>query len=205
MVGIVCLSTGSYASDILPKQILIRSAYRNPDADQSRQNVTWQFLAKEDGQYEVSREGDASVLMVLHYDADHRLRRVENRMSETQMVYADDPMVLSWGFPIPFDDLAPKDKRQGKLTLIKVVGDTRFAYTVHREVQPISVQTAIDEGFIIEQAPMIPDDASLTLITVRYNDSLIARQLWLDGDHWWLYEETDVRRSWRLLPSNPKE
>jgi hypothetical protein len=198
---IVTISTGiigcAHAAD--KGAFTVRSEYKQASGDRWKQTVEWEFRPTDANRYQVFRFGDSAVQMILTYDADGRLTLVEDHMSpaNSRAIDPNQKLVLSWGYPIPYDNLNPTDDFNGTVNLTKTVDQTRFAYAVYREIRSVTGNDAVSAGMIdADQVPMAAD-AEFTLITVSYQNSLLVRQLWAEGDSWWLYEETESRRSWR--------
>ena len=182
--------------------VSLRSQYKDAATGHWQAELVWRLVPDEAGhRYSIFRQGASSTAMVLEYDSNHRLTRIEDRLVQmhSRSIDADERMVLSWGFPIPYDDLAPADRRQGEMTISKAVADTRFSYAVIRRVQTISFQQAVSQGMLPDgDSPSAYTGGELTLITIDYEGAILARQLWRADDWWWLYEETESRRTWRM-------
>ncbi len=178
----------------------VRTVYKQAGVDRWTQTVDWNFVPGDENRCQVFRSGDAAVQMVLGYDADGRLAMVDDQISHLHIRTLDpnEFMVMSWGHPIPFDDLNPTSGFQGSVKLTKTIDQTRFVYLVDRKITSLSVADAVDAGMIDPDRFSTRTDTNLTVITISYQNELLVRQLWLEGDSWWLFEETGLRRSWRL-------
>ncbi|PIE67735.1 MAG: hypothetical protein CSA23_02865 [Deltaproteobacteria bacterium] len=195
---LILVITSGHAAD--KYAFAVRSVYKQAGADKWTQSVEWKFVSDDAHRYRIFRSGHSGAQMILGYDADGRLSLVEDCLSPAhgRTRGPNGLMSLSWGHPVPFDDLNPTNGLQGIVKLIKTIDQTRFVYLVERSITPISVADAIDAGMIDPDRFAMDTDSDLTLIAVNYQNALQVRQLWKAGDPWWLYEETQSRRSWRL-------
>lgn len=163
----------------------------------------WIFRQESGSRICVSREGSDEPVIVLTYGPTGRLERVEkrilrgNRFVEIEE-HPQGPIVLSEGFPVPFDDLSPFDERLTQANIVKKAGGMTFSYRVTREITGISPCDAVSSGMVDQAIAPTIGVQNLRLITIRKAGALVVRQLWADGDVFWLYEETPVRRSWRV-------
>ncbi|RZB38057.1 MAG: hypothetical protein SRB2_00403 [Desulfobacteraceae bacterium Eth-SRB2] len=148
---------------------------------------------------EIFRENREPPDMGLTYSDDGRLISIDDYLSgmKNNTFSPDERIILSWGFPVPYDFLDSYDNNSRDFVVKKKIGDTSFSYHVSREVQLISSDQAISWNMIDEnRTPSCGE--KLRLITLKKGDSLLVRQLWPEGATWWIFEETDVRKSWRL-------
>ena len=151
----------------------------------------------------MSREGSNEPVIVLTYDPRGRLKQVEkrilrgNRFVEIEE-HPQGPIVLSEGFPVPFDELSPLDESLNHVNIARKAGGLTFSYRVTREITGISPSDAVSSGMVDQAIATTIGEQNLRLITIRKAGALVVRQLWADGDVFWLYEETPVRRSWRV-------
>ena len=184
--------------------ITICSVYLDSRTGQWGKKVRWAFTEISEGGVQVTREGSEDPVVLLEYDQGGRLQRVEKRIGwgdkKLRVIeIALAPIVLSEGFPVPYDNLAPHDDTITEAVIRKQAGGVTFSYKVTREIRDISLDEAMAENMVDEQMPGNLTGKGLRLITVRKGDSLLVRQLWPGGALWWVYEETPLRRSW-LVP-----
>jgi hypothetical protein len=183
--------------DAGPASIEIRSQYRNPSTQQWYQETNWNFRLQDDLQYAVFRNDEKKPTMLLTYSNTGRLVRIDDFLTgmENRNV-GKNTITLSWGFPIPFDDLRPGSSGKHVETIHKQVGDTRFAYQIIKETRLISFDDAVAQGMLSRRQKTVYP-GTLKLITIWHDQNVLVRQLWAEGAGWWLYEDTDTRRSWR--------
>lgn len=198
----ICLALGiSPAGAVDREPFSLRSQYKNSATGGWQGDIVWRLVPEAEHRHTIFRQGTSSAAMVLEYDEYDRLTRIDDRLVQihSRSIDADESLVLSWGFPVPYDYLAPADRRQGEMTISKTVADTRFSYAVIRRVQILSFQQAVSQGMLPEgDSPSAYTGGELTLITIDYEGDTLVRQLWQESDWWWLYEETESRRSWRM-------
>jgi hypothetical protein len=119
-----------------------------------------------------------------------------------QNVIQSEGIFLAPGFPAPCDILPIKQMTAGcPLSMVrdiskKIAGET-FAYQIEIRCEPVSVDEAVREGWI-RDADTISGPLKMVSVVNMQNRQLMVRQLWIDGDSWWLYEETAFRESWRM-------
>lgn len=112
-------------------------------------------------------------------------------------VPAKDGVLLMSGFPVPCDVLPFPEKGGGALSLAqeRKAGDKVFQKTIKVIRANADLETAQKNGWV-------EDDFQGALEWLRAEDAngeLLVRQLWSpDHPHWWIYEETPHRRSWRV-------
>lgn len=196
---IVLLPTYALA-DIFP--IMIRSAYLDSRTVQWGKEVRWIFTGVSEFRVDVTQEGTEDPVVLLEYDQNGRLQRVEKHIrrgnSPVQIVERpQSPIVLSKGFPVPYDYLAPYDDRLKEAVIKRRAGGLTFSYRVTREIRQISLDEAVAQNMVEGEMARDLIGKALRLITIRKGGALLVRQLWPDGASWWVYEETPVRRSWR--------
>ncbi|MFZ5569106.1 MAG: hypothetical protein ACOZF0_01785 [Thermodesulfobacteriota bacterium] len=182
-----------------PAGIVIRSRYLNPVTQAWDNEIKWRLVPRESGSYAVFRNDQAQPDLMLQYAATGRLMRIEDRLSGiyTHDTRAEETITLSWGYPFPLDDLNPGDSGQTQAVSRKLVGDTGFAYHLDKETRPITLAEAVAREMIPPDQAHVHTGRVLKLVSVHYGKSIRVRQLWAEGDRWWLYEDTGDRRSWR--------
>ena len=197
---IVLFSTYTRA-DIFP--ITIRSVYLDARTGQWGKDVRWNFTEMSNGRVQVAQEGTRDPVVFLEYDQSRRLTSVEKqiglghkkvRVPGTPL----GPIVLSEGFPVPYDDLATYDDSIEEMVIKKRAGGVIFSYRVIREIRSISLNQAMTQNMVDEKMARDLSGKALRLITVQKGGAFLVRQLWPDGASWWVYEETPVRKSWRV-------
>jgi len=77
------------------------------------------------------------------------------------------------------------------------VGGQIFVDRVQVEYISISTQDAIENGWIVDNAQPVDGLVLVKANNLRTN-KLISMQLWIPGSDWWIYEESPVRKSWRI-------
>ena len=188
--------------------ITISSVYLDSRTGQWASEVRWAFTEISEGEVRVTREGSEDPVVLLEYDQGGRLQRVEKRIGpgdkKIRVIEIPlAPIVLSEGFPVPYDDLAPHDDTIKDAVIKKQAGGATFSYKVRRETRDISLNEAMAENMVNEEMAGNLTGKGLRLITVWKGEELLVRQLWPEGDSWWVYEETPLRKSWRVDPLSP--
>lgn len=183
--------------------LTIRSVYPDSRTGELKSEVNWAFTEISEGEVRVTREGLEDPVVLLEYDQDGRLKRVEKRIGRGDkkirvIEIPSCPIVLSEGFPIPYDVLSPHDDTIREAVIKKQAGGMTFSFRVTRETREISLNEAMSENMVNEEMARDLSGKALRLITVRKGEEFLVRQLWPDGASWWVYEETPVRKSWRV-------
>jgi hypothetical protein len=183
--------------------LVIHSQYRNPYNQQWNQEIVWNFRPRKTNQYAIFQNDQTQPMMLLSYSLTGHLVGITDLsagISSHSGIAKEGTITLSWGFPIPFDDLDEGGLEETTATVHKQIGETRFAYQITKETASITQEEAAAEGMLKFRSPSADGPVkSLKLIVVRQNKTILIRQLWETGSHWWLYEETPERRSW-LVP-----
>jgi hypothetical protein len=178
---------------------LVLSQYRDPVSHQWGEEIAWTFQVEDPHRITVTRHKNAEPVITISYSPEGPVERVEEHISGLQARgrrAGGDQIMLSWGFPVPYDWLAPHDEGMQEAVIKKRAGGTVFSYRVTREITYVSIDEAMARGMIHEQHAEALRGRALRLITVYRGGSLMVMQLWPDGASWWLYEETPHRRSW---------
>ena len=181
----------------------IRSAYLESRTGKWNKETQWTFAQSNEGRISVTLEGAKEPIVVLEYGPDGRIQRIEKKIDQTGkrapvIEIPSGPLVLSEGFPVPFDYLAPHDDSIRQVMIKKKAGGVTFSFKVAREILEITLDEAMAENMIDEQMARSLAGKGLRLITVRKGEELLVRQLWPEGASWWVYEETPIRKSWRM-------
>ena len=196
----IVLLPASGPAEVFP--ISVRSVYLNPRTGQWGKEVTWTFTRIGQDLAQVTPGKTQYPVVLLQYDQSGRLKGVEKligrggraiRVNEVR----SGPIILSEGFPVPYDDLAPHDGEMNEAVIRKQAGGVTFSRTVTREVREIALDMAVAENMVEGQTAQDLSGQVLKLITITKGGELVARQLWAEGALWWVYEETAVRKSWR--------
>lgn len=118
----------------------------------------------------------------------------------THAVTADDLMMFP-GFSVPCDILpvttACSNADPDIIEIRRQAGERTFIEQFQVDCITVTRADAQAQGWIREPAG---DAETLVMIRVTSlrNGENVARQLWIPGGTWWLYEETPHRRSWQL-------
>lgn len=178
---------------------VVRSKYLNPVTHQWDQEIKWRVHRLSSTYMEIFRKDREQPDMALTYADDGRLSSIADYLSgmKDTSFSPKERIILSRGFPVPYDFLDPLDNNSRDVVLKKKIGDTSFSDHVSREVQLISSEQAVSWNMMDEKWPQ-PFGEKLRLIIIKRGDSLLVRQLWPQKATWWIFEETDVRKSWRL-------
>jgi hypothetical protein len=202
LAGILLFSGAAFA-DVFP--IEVRSQYYDSRTASWGTGVIWKFEQVEEGTVSVTQSGSDERLVLLQYDKNGHLIRIEQliktggrtvRMNKP----ATGPVVLSDGFPVPYDYLSPHEDGVKEVVTKKMAAGVTFSSKSRRETAVISVEQAVAESMVDGQQARKFFGKDLKLVKVVKGQEVLVRQLWPEGGSWWVYEETPMRRSWRILP-----
>jgi len=117
-------------------------------------------------------------------------------MAATAISFGDG-MLLQGGFPVPVDILPIyTEKIRDTITVHEKVGGRTFSRTYKVSLTAIDYNSVKENGWLKMN---LPDDTKFRTVTVSDNQSKsISLQVWPDNGSWWIYEETQFRRSWRI-------
>lgn len=201
------LPSASAQADVFP--ITIRSVYFDPQTGRWDREVTWVFSRETEGSINVCPEGTERPVVRLEYGRDGSLKLVEKfvRRGDTRKLIVDRPassIVLSGGFPVPYDELAAHDEGVVEVVIRKRAGGSVFSFKISKVTRKIGLDEAVARNMVGgEQVDNLKGKA-LKLVTVTKEGRFLVRQLWAEGALWWVYEETAVRKSWREMVTNDK-
>lgn len=175
----------------------LRSEYIGLENRETSENRQWRVLFQPGETFDTLHfypEGRESAACRLQRDRDEKtITMYENAVPRKS---GDDGLLVMPGYPVPCQ-VVPAYSEKTTYSETKTAGGMAFRanYQVSRQV--IDRQTAIDNGWITK--PDAVPSRQLILVTVRDDkDRIVAKQLWpKQKDHWWIYEETPYRRSWR--------
>ncbi len=184
----------------------VRSEYKPVDLDSNSSKVIWIFN-KTENYLTVERNGSQKPLLRLKYSTDHSLLEVAGMtikdgkfIPETIQSY-QSPVVLSEGFPVPYDYVSASTDSSDKLIFRKKVGGMVFARKLKKNTTLITVEHAETLGYIDAGIRgELPENKMLQLITLTSGDKTVLRQLWPSNSLWWIYEDTLFRKSWLITP-----
>lgn len=183
----------------------LRSVYRNGPSGGWENETIWHFEKEDSHRFIVRMNESTDPAFVLIYSDDQRLEKVvqkveghEGRSDKTVAQASGERVLLSQGFPLPFDDLDARDLNDGQAVLKKQAGGATFAYTVQRKAESVNIAAAVSTGMLPPGFSEPTGQDPLMMISVHKNGRLIVKQLWAAGESWWRYEETPFRRSWRM-------
>ncbi len=110
---------------------------------------------------------------------------------------SDDGFLLVPGFPAPCDVLPVGDiSEQGLYQDRNEAGGSVFVKSYQVTTRPVTPAEAVDSGWINDT---MPDVGALVMVTATdKRGETVVRQLWPVNGAWWIYEETPIRRSWRI-------
>lgn len=176
----------------------VRSLYLDSISNKWEKEITWVFNVKDSTCITVTRGDRAEPDITIRYLPDGLLEEVEDHVSgiHRNRQAKGDKIVLSWGFPVPYDYLSPFDDSINEAVVKKQAGGVTFSHMVTRDIRNIGIDEALSENMIDPNTANTLCSERLRLITVERNGNLVVRQLWPEGGSWWLYEETPNRKSW---------
>lgn len=187
------------AAQSLP--VLIRSVYHR-SGDGAPNEIVWQIKPGTGHAYQVFAPGNPEPIALLSYDANGALYQVEKRIWQGKhyvpiIEKRTSSLLLSDGFPIPYDYLAPFQDVSETVEIKKHAGGLVFKKTYQRHTESVDFNDALASGQLSDAMAEIYAGKRFHMISVFKGDTLIVRQLWPDKAGWWVYEETPLRRSWR--------
>jgi hypothetical protein len=182
----------------------ILSEYRSPpDMDRVRSHV-----------WEVGPEALLDGIYVLRFYEEHKKRpsplcevmfrphegghEIEwQGMGEGPRKKGSNGFLIMPGFPVPCDILPVLGEDHAGIYEEKVeAGGQIFVRRYKVSSQGIGVDEVRERGWIQNG---LQEHANYTLITVIDDKgNMVVRQLWPPDGTWWIYEETPLRRSWRI-------
>ena len=201
LIRVVCfLSVFLLAQEICANETCfsVRSLYLDSISNKWEKEITWIFNVKDSTCITVTKENRTEPDLTIRYLPDGLLEEVEDHVSgiHRNRQAKGDKIVLSWGFPVPYDYLAPFDDSISEAVIKKEVGGAIFSCKVTREIQNIGIDEAFSENMIAPNIAKTICLERLRLITIKRNGNLVVRQLWPGDGSWWVYEETPHRKSW---------
>jgi len=200
-IGILCLL--SFSAVAGPYPLVVESMYRDSETQSWDRQVRWIFERVGDHSVQVTAQGSPNPVLRIEYDNAGNLRGVKRRLNwpkqEEIILPAGQPILLSHGYPVPYDFICPFDDSVNTAVLRKKSGGVCFAQHVRRKVEQMTLEQALANHMIAQDGVSnLPPGCALRLVSVWREDHLLVKQLWCEGDHWWIYEETPFRKSWRL-------
>lgn len=186
-------------------KILVKSLYK--DASTERE-IIWSF-EDEGNTVKVSKEGSESLLLIkrdmnnrvydIEYKKDVSIRPSKASATSKNSRAQSNPIFLSDGHPVPFDWVDPAVTDTCELTLYKTAGGMTFKTVLKKEIEVISRDHALSAGYLNdENMHFAKPDKVYLMINITKDGNVIIRQLWQEGEKFWLYESTDLRTSFRI-------
>ncbi|MBU0673209.1 MAG: hypothetical protein KJ950_01040 [Proteobacteria bacterium] len=180
----------------------VHSVYLDNTSGQWHQSIDWIFREDDQGNVSISKQLDSAPLILLDYNKMNlvtvitkRLQRGDQTIEIKESVHG--PILLSTGFPAPYDQLGSLNVQEGQLNLKTTVADTTFSSTIIRTLLPFSPDEALAAGMLTPDTIQGNTHQEFTLISIIKTDQPMIRQLWKTGEPFWLYDETPTRKSWR--------
>lgn len=201
----ICFAaSGCAENDHCRRTLKIHSEYTSAGAATTQH---WRF-AIDGNEVAVYLDGETAPRLNLVYNAEQRLIAIH---SDVDILTVGSPctangqnVVLSYGYPVPFDDIHGADIAAGAIVYAKrEIAGVKFSRSLTARVTTISVERARSAGYLAD-ALQIDPAAVLRMVAMYADDgSCVVRQLWSDAFGCWLYEDngTDAgadaaRRSW---------
>lgn len=181
--------------------VTVCSEYFNAISQQWENETTWFFDRQDDNTIVVTRVGADEPVIVLKYDRADNLVAITKRLTRGDKIIeleeeVQGPVVLSEGFPVPYDDLSSLDLNSSQLEMTETIADFTFSSAMTREISVISPAEAHVANMIDQATAATLAEENLRLITIRKAGKLVVQQLWAEGAKFWLFEQTPGRRSW---------
>ena len=171
--------------------------------------VSWNFIKSAEHEISVYKDDTGEPVMILSYGSTGKIELVRKRLARgdgfveiSEKVSGD--IVLSSGFPVPYDQLLPYEEitGSGSILLKKNIAGLTFSSPLTEKIVPLTTARAMTAEMIDQQVADRIGNKQLRLLVILQNDELVVRQLWAAGDDFWLYEETPERKSRRLAFSH---
>jgi hypothetical protein len=197
------------AQDVAPV-VTVSTLYWDPALNTWGNEVEWNFTpsgisVKGSGSTLIAKKrGEDAPTIVLTYGANgeligsDRFPVQDGQHKKITEVYSGK-VILSEGFPVPYDYLSPYNTTLKKLIVKRTSGGMVFSYEAKREVVEISSAQALHDGMIADEVRDLISGRRLRVISVTKtskDDATMVKQLWGEGIPWWIYEETPYRKSW---------
>jgi hypothetical protein len=184
-----------------PDSFRVQSLYFTPGTQQWGDPIIWRFSPIDENRIHVSQEGETTPFLRLEYRFG-QLVTVEKRFGKNEFqteAYPDPQVILSEGFPVPFDYLCPDTPEQKDVIFKKHAGGMVFKTHARREVRDLApgewdFTSAAGMDFPDEMQTGLP----LRMISIMTDTELQVRQIWPQNGSFWIYEETPFRKSWRI-------
>lgn len=182
------------------REFTILSQYRDLTTHNWGHDKLWQFLFSTPQNCQVYLQNETSPRLELSYSSDRRIINVsESDGTLHNRTVAVDPhiVLLSHGYPIPFDDIAAGGAINAATVVERrTIAGVAFSEELTTRVVPALFQDVISQGFVrVDSHDLVTSDQLYWVELYRQNQRII-RQLWQPNLAWWLYEETQERRSW---------
>lgn len=192
------------------RQVTIETQFKAAVPHQNGGQETWQIRAsRERGKvalniYPAGMEIPFCTLTLPEEGARGRIVLSEPRQRQERS--SDNGLFVLPGHPAPVNILPVEQADTEKFYDEKRTAGGRVfvkRYRVYQET--VSLETALQQGWIQKEnrlpdtGPGVSDTRPLRMMTVEDDSRTpVVRQLWREGDSWWLYEETPFKRSRRL-------
>lgn len=194
------------------------SEYSSPFPGGSKSVVVWHFVMGklQNGKSQVTvsdREQHSRARAELFYDSQECLERAVcirfQQGAEIEEAVSFDPLkpALIKQTIIPVDWLNISWEKIvagdiGEFIVKERVGNSQFSTHLKVSTIKLSRTEAEAQGMLLEYNRKLAGGVGLRLVEVAQilgpNSKIILRQLWGDAQEFWLYEEKEGRRSWRL-------
>lgn len=181
--------------------IVIRTEYPLSETGAVRE-AFWNFKNVNATTCEVVAAGDTAPLIVMRFGPNHVLDRVEkrNRSGDSAAVIIENrqaSILLSDGFPVPYDFLAPFEEMPSPVVLKRIAGGMVFSLTYEKRIAFLNFQETRSSGFLSESMIEKYSGEKFRKVSIYNGEQLVVMQIWPENGNWWVYEETSGRRSWR--------
>jgi len=139
------------------------------------------------------------ICQLLFPDSNHDI--IINGASVGQNKFQTSDLLIVPGFPVPCDVIPVADILKSSDSKIyemkRDISDRKFTDRLQIECNLIHIDEAKRNGWIKEGESVQSDVRRIKVINLRTHE-LMLQQVWPLNGSWWLYEETQYRRSWRV-------
>lgn len=198
---------------------LVKSEYISPAPGQGKTILVWEFESEllPDGDRVVSvreRDNRARCRAELFFNSEDNLVQTDcyrtvrdEELVNSHRYVAAKPVIMSHTI-IPGDWLNRKlpfaaETEVDEYVVYDQIGNARFANYLGVSDKLITYSEAVAAGMIRGEQKNIAKQKKLYVAEVKRNSGersdLLLRQLWQEGDNFWLFEEKGGRRSWRII------
>ncbi|MFH0731112.1 MAG: hypothetical protein V2B19_32810 [Pseudomonadota bacterium] len=181
--------------------IIVRTEYHLTETGAVRETF-WNFKRTNATTCEVFAPGETEPVIVMRLGPNQVPDRVEKRKllngdASAIIENRQASILLSDGFPVPYDFLAPFEATQAPVVLKRQAGGSVFRQTYEKRIEFFSFSEIQSGGFLSENMVQKYSGEKFRKVSIYNGEQIVVLQIWPENGDWWVYEETAGRRSWR--------